>query len=253
MSNSESVWLALALAVALALAHLAAPALRRQRLIPAPALASFAGGVSVAYVFLHLLPELAEGNEGVGEALQDVVEPTPLLDLAIFAVALGGFTALYGLERLARHRGERSGHSAVGPLFALHLGTFAVYNALILYTMPLRLRTGVDFALMFAAAMALHFVLTDRGLSEHYPRRFARYGRPVLVAALLAGWVAAAVAAPVHTVTVSLLTALLGGFVLLNVFKEEIPEDRESRFPWFLGGVALYGGLLALVTAASAS
>lgn len=251
MSTSESVWFALALAVALAAAHLAAPLLRRQRVVSAPALASFAGGVAVAYVFLHLLPELAAGNEGVGEVLRDVVEPTPLLDLAIFAVALAGFTALYGLERLARRRGEHSGDPAAGALFALHLGTFAVYNALILYTMPLRLRTGVDFALMFAAAMALHFVLTDRGLSEHYPRRFATYGRAVLVAALFAGWVAAALAAPVHTVTVSVLTALLGGFVLLNVFKEEIPGDRESRFPWFLGGVVLYGGLLALVTAAT--
>ena len=251
MTATESLWFALPVAVALAVAHLAAPALRRQRLISEKALSSLAGGVSVAYVFLHLLPELAEGNEGVGEALKDVVEPTPLLDLAIFAVALAGFTVLYGLERLARRRGEHSGDPAVGSLFALHLGTFALYNALILYTMPLRLRTGVDFALMFVAAMALHFVLTDRGLSEHYPRRFRSYGRPILVGALLAGWVGAAVAAPVSTVSVSLLTALLGGFVLLNVFKEEIPEDRDSRFPWFLGGVVSYGALLAVVTAAS--
>lgn len=38
--------------------------------------------------------------------------------------------------------------------------------------MALRLRTGVVFAGLFAAAMALHFVLTDRGLEEHYGDRF---------------------------------------------------------------------------------
>ena len=30
--------------------------------------------------------------------------------------------------------------------------------------MPLRLRTGVGFAILFTVAMGLHFVLTDRGL-----------------------------------------------------------------------------------------
>jgi len=57
-------------------------------------------------VFLHLVPELVEGNEAIGEALADVVEPIPLLDLGIFLVALAGFTVVYGLERLADNRAE---------------------------------------------------------------------------------------------------------------------------------------------------
>lgn len=48
---------------------------------------------------------------------------------------------------------------------------------------------------------------------------------------------------------VALLTALLGGSILLNVFKEEIPSNRSSSFGWFLTGLTLYAGLLALVTA----
>ncbi len=81
-------------------------------------------------------------------------------------------------------------------MYALHLGSFPVYNALITYIMALRLRTGVDFALLFTAAMGLHFVLTDRGLQEHYPRRFDLRGRLALAAALLAGWAPAALVAP---------------------------------------------------------
>jgi len=51
------------------------------------------------------------------------------------------------------------------------------------------------------------------------------------------------------TVLVALLTALLGGSILLNVFKEEIPSNRSSSFGWFLTGLTCYATLLAVVTA----
>jgi hypothetical protein len=51
--------------------------------------------------------------------------------------------------------------------------------------------------------------------------------------------------------TVALLTALLGGSILPNVFKEEIPSGRRTTFGWFLTGLVLYTGLLAAVTAVS--
>jgi len=66
--------------------------------------------------------------------------------------------------------------------------------------------------------------------------------------ALLVGWVASAFAAPTSALLVALLTAFLGGSILLNVFKEELPEGRTASYPWFLAGVGLYSALLALVT-----
>jgi hypothetical protein len=244
LSPDASIAGALVIAVALAALHLAAPHIRKLPGVPESATGSFAGGLAVAYVFLHLLPELAAGNEAVGEALSDVVRPTPLLELAIFLVALVGFTVFFGLERLSGSGGREPGVA----VYRLHLVAFLVYNGLITYTMALRLRTGIVFALLFSVAMGLHFVLTDRGLAERYPRRFAAHGRYALAAALLAGWVLSAVFAPTSTVVVALLTALLGGSVLLNVFKEELPSGRRSRFGWFLVGLLLYSALLALVT-----
>ncbi len=131
----------------------------------------------------------------------------------------------------------------------MHLAGFAVYNALITYTMPLRFRTGVAFAVLFTVAMGLHFVLTDRTLAEHYGARFGRAARLVLVGALLLGWLLALGAAPTRTLVVSLVSAFLGGSILLNVFKEELPTDRRSSLAWFTVGLVLYGVLLALTTA----
>ncbi len=271
MSTTQSVLGALGIAVVLAALHLAAPHIRRLPLVPERATGSFAGGLAVAYVFLHLLPEIAEGNEAIGEALSAVVEPTPLVDLGIFLVALAGFAAFYGLQRLADRQAPAPARTAVpvgvgasgggarsttedrapepAGVYWLHLGSFMVYNALITYTMALRLRTSLAFAVLFTIAMGLHFVLTDRSLEEHYPRRFPRSGRLLLAGALLAGWLLDALFAPTSALLVALLTALLGGSILLNVFKEELPSTGRSSYPWFLVGLVLYAGLLALVTA----
>ena len=270
MSTTQSIIGALVAAVVLAGLHLAAPHIRRLPLVPERATGSFAGGLAVAYVFLHLLPEIAEGNEAIGEALSDVVQPTPLVDLGIFLVALAGFAAFYGLQRRADRRAPAPAHRAVpvgvgasgggerateervpepAGVYWLHLGSFMVYNVLITYTMALRLRTGLAFAVLFTIAMGLHFVLTDRSLEEHYPRRFPRSGRLLLAGALLAGWLLDAFLAPTSTLLVALLTALLGGSILLNVFKEELPSTGRSSYPWFLVGLVLYAGLLALITA----
>jgi uncharacterized membrane protein YeaQ/YmgE (transglycosylase-associated protein family) len=252
VSTTQSLVGALVAAVVLAALHLAAPHIRRLPLVPERATGSFAGGLAVAYVFLHLLPEIAAGNEAIGEALSDVVEPTPLVDLGIFLVALAGFAAFYGLQRLADRQVPAPARSAVpvgvgasgggahtaehrepepAGVYWLHLGSFMVYNALI------------------TIAMGLHFVLTDRSLEEHYPRRFPRSGRLLLAGALLVGWLLDALFAPTSALLVALLTALLGGSILLNVFKEELPSTGRSSYPWFLVGLVLYAGLLALITA----
>lgn len=252
LSTTQSVIGALVIAVVLAGLHLGASHLEKLPFIPERATGSFAGGLAVAYVFLHLLPEIAAGNEAIGEALSDVIEPTPLFELGIFLVALVGFTIFYGLERLAAKdsiRGGTEGSEPSAATYWLHIGSFMVYNGLITYTMALRLRTGIAFTVLFTIAMGLHFVLTDRTLKEHYPRRFANSGKIALAGALIAGWVLSAFLAPTSTLVVAILTALLGGSILLNVFKEEIPSNRGSSFGWFLTGTGLYAGLLALITA----
>ncbi len=250
LSTTAGIWIAAGLTGFLAVLHVLARSIRKLPMVPESATGSFAGGLAVAYVFLHLLPELADGNENIGRALRSVTSLTPLTELGIFLVALVGFLVFYGLERLAQHSAERGVGAPDRGVFVLHLGAFFVYNALITYTMPLRVRTGLAFAVLFTIAMALHFVLTDRGLEEHYGELFDRRSRVLLAAALVLGWLLAAVASPTSVLVVSLLTALLAGSVLLNVFKDEVPASHRSSFGWFVTGVGVYSAILAAVTAA---
>lgn len=253
MSVTASLLAALGSVVALAALHLGAGRLRRLPGVPEDATTSLAGGLAVAYVFLHLLPELARGNEEVGRVLGDDLPADFLTDVIVFLIALSGFTILYGMERLAqRHSARGAGETARSPaVFRLHLATYVVYNGIITYSMPLRYRISVAFAVLFTGAMGLHFVITDRGLREHWPERFDGRARAVVAGALLVGWAAALVVAPTSAWLVAALIAFLGGFILMNVFKEELPHDpRRAHFGWFVAGVTIYAALILLVAAA---
>ncbi len=241
---------ALASTLVLAALHAAAGAINHRLDQWARPVASVAGGVSVSYVFLHLLPEISGGQEELGRVLEVQFEESALAEAGVFLCALAGFVVLYGLERLAQaHNEALPGPTQSGAAFGLHVGVFTVYNGLITYTMATRFRTGAGYAVLFTAAMGLHFLLTDRSLREHFPDRFRRYGRAALVGALVAGWVLSAVFAPTQVVVVVVLTATLGGFVLFNVFNNELPTERRARYPWFVLGVVVYSAALLVTTA----
>lgn len=261
VDTTTAIVLALASTLVLAALHLLAPHIRKLPLVPEHATASFAGGLAVSYVFLHLLPELARGNTELRELFEETGEPSPLVELAIFVVALVGFCMFYGLERLAERSKAAAEHAtsagepgtsgtSYSKVFLVHLGSFLVYNAVITYTLSSNYRTGVAFAVLFTIAMGLHFVISDRGLEEHYGKQFNRkMPRLLLAGGLLLGWALAVVFAPTRSITVSLLMAFLAGSVLLNVFKEEIPAARRSSFPWFVTGLGSYAALLVTITA----
>jgi len=51
----------------------------------------------------------------------------------------------------------------------------------------------------------------------------------------------------IHEAAIALLLAFLAGGVVLNVIKEELPEERESRFGAFALGAGGYATLLLVV------
>lgn len=235
-----STALVVAAALVLAAIHALAGRLTFLDAIPRSRWLSGAGGVSVAYVFVHVLPELSAGHETVEETGVAVLA---FFEYHVYPVALLGFVAFYGLERLARERGGRDGdgdESSTG-LFWIHVGSFGVYNALVgrlLVHQP-----DVRTLALFVVALGLHFVVNDHGLREHHADRYRRYGRWVLAAGVLVGVVEGLVTT-ITDATAALVFAFVAGSIVLNVIKEELPEERESSFPAFAVGAAGYTALL---------
>ncbi|MFC6718019.1 hypothetical protein ACFQGT_10310 [Natrialbaceae archaeon GCM10025810] len=257
-------------ALGLALVHLLAGRLRFLEAVPRSRWLSFAGGVSVAYVFVHVLPEVGAAAEAIDES--GTVLAT--VDRHVYLVTLAGFVAFYGLERFVRERTAVDSGGEHGPsrsdggssgrpewsasatterseswpsgVFWLHATSFAAYNALIGYLLVHREEPGVASLTLFFVAMALHFVVNDFGLREHHGRSYHRYGRWLLAGAVFLG-IGVGYATTVSEFSVAILFAFLAGGVILNVMKEELPSERRSRFWAFAVGVAGYGLLLLAV------
>ena len=232
-------------AVLLAFAHVLAAKLRFLGGIPRSRTLSAAGGVSVAYVFLHLLPELAKAQEEFGAA------NVPLLTYVerhVYLIALVGLTVFYGLDRLAlesreeqrENEGEDETSSGV---FWLHTISFGLYNLLVGYLLLHREERSLKALLLFSVAMALHFVVNDFGLLEHHKEKYLRIGRWIVSVAVLLGWGIGALT-DISDMVIAVLLAFLAGGIVLNVLKEEVPGERKSRFWAFAAGMGAYAVLL---------
>lgn len=242
MSELASSVVTLFAATLLAVIHILAGRVHSIGVLPGRAWLSAGGGAAVAYVFVHILPELGRGHRIVGErALLGA-----FLDRYIYVVALVGFVIFYGLEHLARKDGPREEETVSPWVFWVHVGTFGAYNALIGYLLVHRDERGPIALVLFAVAMGLHFLVTDYGLHKHFQKRYHDIGRWLLSAAILVGWAIGQVF-PVTETQLHALFALLAGGVVLNVIKEELPEHSATRFVPFLAGVVGYT-LLLLIT-----
>ncbi|AFY56129.1 hypothetical protein Riv7116_3680 [Rivularia sp. PCC 7116] len=236
-----------AIAIGLALTHLYCGKLRFIK-VPRSRWLSGAGGVSVAYVFVHILPELSEHQAVLEETHKGFIS---FFEHHVYLLALLGLTVFYGLERMASESRENQEEAGKGDVttpgvFWVHIGSFAVYNALIGYLLMHREKPGMDNLLLYTLAMALHFVVNDFGLRENHKHIYDHIGRWILAAAIIVGWVIGG-GTQIGETAIAILFAFLAGGIVLNVLKEELPEERESRF-WAFGlGALIYTALLLAV------
>lgn len=246
--NPNVCLLSVVLAVGLALVHLFSGKLRFLEEIHRSRWLSIGSGVSVAYVFVHILPELSTAQE----TIQGVVGGgLAFLEHHVYLVTLLGVAVFYGLERaakLSRQRNQKAGRGDVteAEVFWLHICSFAIYNALIGYLLLHREEPGIQSLLFFFFAMALHFVVNDNGLRENHKESYDRMGRWILAAAIIFGWVIG-LGTEIHEAAIAVLFAFLAGGVILNVLKEELPDERQSKFWAFALGAAIYAALLVSV------
>lgn len=236
------------LAVGLAVVHLLSGKLRFLKDTARSIWLSIGSGVSVAYVFVHILPELSEAQETIRKVVGGGLA---FLEHHVYLVALLGVAVFYGLERsakLSRQRNQqaRKGDVTEAGIFWLHICSFAIYNALIGYLLLHREEPGIRSLFFFFFAMALHFVVNDHGLRENHKHAYERIGRWLLAAAIILGW-AIGYGTEIHQAAIALLFSFLAGGVVLNVLKEELPEERQSKFWAFALGAAIYAALLVAV------
>ncbi|MEM1251881.1 MAG: hypothetical protein AAGI69_05570 [Cyanobacteria bacterium P01_H01_bin.21] len=241
------VWLTGGVAIAFTLIHLYGCRLKVLDITPRSSWLSASSGISVAYVFIHILPDLSKAQED----LQSSTTLLGFLEHHVYVAALIGMVIFYGLERLAKKSREKNiaeGDGDVTELgvFSLHMLSFTAYNLLIGYLLLHQEESNVASLILYAIAIGTHLLVNDYGLHSNHKGAYRKVGRWILAAAIITGWVIGTQLA-ISEAALAVVFALLAGSIILNVLKEELPEERQSRFWIFALGTASYAAILLAV------
>jgi hypothetical protein len=216
---------------------------------------SAASGASVAYVFVHLLPDLSEAGETFVSTAASQVVLFPRSH--VYLAALAGFIVFYGLEHMVmRSRATEGGEAAnihSGKFaFRLQIGGFAAYAMLVSDGVVRGTGLAQASLTLYTVAMGLHFLSVDHALFREHGALYLRRGRFILAGAVLAGWVCGQLLEIPRPLLCSLLGIVAGG-VIMNGAIMELPREKEGRFwPFVLGAVA-YAAIILMATGSSHS
>jgi len=236
------------LALGLALIHGFAPQLKISKIIPPHRWTSFAGGVSISYVFLEIFPELSHAQTEVEHLGFPLIT---YLENHVYILALMGLVVFYGLDILALK--SRSRNQAVSDLeqtspltFWIHTAAFAAVNVILGYLLQNLDSHGLATCLLFFVAVALHLFVIDDNLREHHQKLYDRQGRWLLTAAIVAGAIVGQVA-KLDEAAIAVVWSFVAGNIILSVLKRELPDERKSCFWSFASGAIAYAILLLVI------
>lgn len=205
-------------------------------------LISFSAGMSVAYVFVHMLPELNAARELVVESSSDALR-LPYEGVTIYFLAMIGFLWSYGLDRLRARRALTTPHEGGDAEPGMHLAGMAAYVALMSYLLVRTASGSVAATVGYTLAFGGHFLALDHSLCEEFENAYLRHGRWLLAGSCLLGW-AVGIMLALPPYALALLVAFISGGVIMTNALMELSEGRDGRFVAFMAGSLSYGLVL---------
>lgn len=204
-----------------------------------------AGGVAVAYVFVHLLPELAESQRLFNEAGRRL----PFTTVHVYVFALAGFLFFYGMDAWAAADEGADAGSAKGTGkrrgYHIRLVAYAAYAGFVSYLLFRGPGHELRSLLLYAFAMAMHFMGMNHELRESLGDAYVRGGKWVLAGAVLVGWVFG-ILSPVPRPFMAAALGFLAGAVVINSTVGELPDGSGGRLWRFCLGAVGYALVLLL-------
>lgn len=226
-------WLALGSVVIFALVHLLADRARNWNFLVQSRFLSFGSGIAISYVFVDLLPKLGASDLVVKKAFEGIF---PFMERHAFVAALLGFLTFFVVQRTSLSTNKERA-------FVFSMASYSLFNFFVGYAVVDKYDPEVQPLALFTLAMALHYFTNDYTLSESHGESYSRYGKWVLVASLFLGWLTG-VAFTLPDAGVALISAFIGGGVIMNVIRHELPKDKPSSLPAFLLGALVYTVIL---------
>lgn len=221
-------WVSLASILIVAAVQAGYPWIERRSGAHLSVLTALAGGVAVGYVALYLLPKIGDYTAAIVDARPDGRE---LLHYRLYYFFLGGLIFYFFIDRA-----RPAGRSLSASLHGIAFVGYSFLTGNVLATVP---RPGYFPYLLASVALALHFIGICHQLRDWHRHSFDRYLRWLIAGATLAGWAVGAIGM-VSKELLAIVVAFLGGGILVNVLREEWPNEDSGRAVPFLIGVGLF-------------
>lgn len=198
---------------------------------------SMSAGVSVAYVFIELMPKLGISETTLQAISTDII---PLKERHVYLVSFFGFLFFY-----AAHRISSTGSFVQSDLaFFLNMVSYVLLNFLVGYEIVDIHDPFIKPLYLFTFALALHYFITDHSLRLKHPFIYHDIGRYILCIALFAGFIAG-ILTEIPQNYIIYGVAFVAGGMILNVLSFELPnEEKETGFLSFAIGGIFYSIIL---------
>ena len=197
---------------------------------------SFGGGVAIAYVFIDLLPKLAKSDLLVQERLQGLF---PYFERHVYLLALVGFLTFFIIDRSHTITSKKRAYT-------ISLIGYALFNFFIGYAVADPNDPEVQPLLLFTFAIGLHLFTNDFSLSHTHGALYDKQGKWWLVACLYIGWLTG-LFIDLSATAIALISAFIGGGVIMNVTRHELPHENPNSVHAFLFGAFFYAIILLTV------
>lgn len=199
-------------------------------------LLSAGGGVAIAYVFIDLLPKLGKSDQAIHQLISKVF---PFVEKHVYLMALAGFL-LFFIVAQSHTFLEGKGR------FYLSLSSYALFNFFVGYAVVDQNNIEVQPLLLFTIAIALHYFVNDFSLTQEHGDVYDRIGRWILIACLFLGWLTG-FWVKLPEAAVALISAFIGGGVIMNVTRHELPQDNPHNLSAFMLACMAYTLILLTI------
>lgn len=197
---------------------------------------SAGGGIAIAYVFIDLLPKLCQADLVVRQAFSGF---SLYFERHVYIMAMLGFLLFFIVDRVQKTAWEQAS-------FYLSLGSYALFNFLVGYAVAYKDDPDIQPLALFTFAMALHYFTNDYTLNREHGASYNIFGKWILVLCLFLGWIVGSFIT-ISPPALALINAFIGGGVIMNVTRHELPDGTQSNTTAFLIGALSYAAILLAI------
>ena len=202
---------------------------------------SFSAGSSVAYVFIHVFPEIAVLQQQFSY-FNLSQHGTPFLNQPLYLVLLIGVCLPYMLDTVELHYSADK-KQIYQSIYLVRKLLYTLYNFMVGYMLVNRHSEGILSMKMMVIVLVMHFIVLNANFKEIYPALFRKQIRWFAIFGLVLG-AALGLTIVLPDYVLSCLFALIGGTLTYIALKQELPKTNHRSPFHFLLGVICFSVLI---------